>query len=126
MEAAQARAEETRKQAEAESADLRSQVDAAVTERAHAVKALQEQHDTELSRVKQEMQQRIDELSRSLQESESARVRAEKRAEGNSLSRYLLTKLRGQDASSASGDDGDAGQGGGSDKNSSSKGGSRE
>ncbi len=126
VEAAQARAEETRKQAEAESADLRSQVDAAVTERAHAVKALQEQHDTELSRVKQEMQQRIDELSRSLQESESARVRAEKRAEGNSLSRYLLTKLRGQDVPSASGDDGDAGQGGGSDKNSSSKGGSRE
>lgn len=126
VEAAQARAEETRKQAEAESADLRSQVDAAVTERAHAVKALQEQHDTELSRVKQEMQQRIDELSRSLQESESARARAEKRAEGNSLSRYLLAKLRGQDASSASGDDGDAGRGGGSDKNSSSKGGSRE
>ncbi len=123
---AQARAEEARKNAEAERAELQSQVDAAVTERAHAVKALQEQHDAELSRMKQEMQQHIDELSRSLQDSEAARVRAEKRAEGNSLSRYLLTKLRGQDASSASDDDSDAGQGGSSDKGGSSNGGSRE
>ena len=122
----QARAEEARKNAEAERAELQSQVDAAVTERAHAVKALQEQHDAELSRMKQEMQQRSDELSRSLQDSETARVRAEKRAEGNSLSRYLLTKLRGQDASSASDDDSDAGQGGSSDKGGSSNGGSRE
>ena len=126
MDDTQARAEEARKNAEAERAELQSQVDAAVTERAHAVKALQEQHDAELSRMKQEMQQRIDELSRSLQDSETARVRAEKRAEGNSLSRYLLTKLRGQDASSASDDDSDAGQGGSSDKGGSSNGGSRE
>ena len=105
MDAAQAHVEETRKSAEAESADLQSQLDAAVVERAHAVKALQDQHAAELSKLKQEMQQRIDELSHSLAESESARARAEKRAEGNSVSRYLLAKLRGQDVPSASSGD---------------------
>ena len=113
VEAAEAKAEEARKNAEAEGKELRSQMDAAARAHAQAVEAAQQQHATELEQLKQEMQQRIDELSRSLQESEQARARAEKRAEGNSLSHYLLAKLRGQEAPSADGEpqDGDSSEG---------------
>lgn len=61
------------------------------------------EHVAELAQLKQEMQQRIDQLSRSLEEAQNARIRAEKRAEGNKLSQYLLARLRGQEVSSAGG-----------------------
>ena len=42
-----------------------------------------------------EMQQRLDSLAQELEQAERDRERAERRAEGNSLSRYLLARLRG-------------------------------
>lgn len=44
------------------------------------------------------MQQRLDSLAHELEQSERDRARAERRAEGNSLSRYLLARLRGEAA----------------------------
>lgn len=48
------------------------------------------------------MQQRIGSLVRGLAEAEHKRQRAERRAEGNSLSRYLLARLRGEAGEGAS------------------------
>ena len=42
------------------------------------------------------MQQRLDALAQELEQAERNRERAERRAEGNSLSRYLLARLRGE------------------------------
>ena len=42
------------------------------------------------------MQQRLDALAQELERAERNRERAERRAEGNSLSRYLLARLRGE------------------------------
>ena len=97
--AVQSSNEEARKNHEAEEAQLRAQMDAAA--RAH--EQAQKEHAAELAQLKQEMQQRIDQLSRSLEEAQNARIRAEKRAEGNKLSQYLLARLRGQEVSSAGG-----------------------
>lgn len=52
-------------------------------------------HEAEISQVKKEMEQRISSLIHDLEQTEKARVHAEKRADGNSLSRYLLNRLRG-------------------------------
>ena len=53
--------------------------------------------EEELERVRAEMQERISGLVHELEQTEHARDRAERRAEGNSLSRYLLAKLRGEE-----------------------------
>lgn len=101
--AAQSSNEEARKNHEAEEAQLRAQMDAAARAHEQAAEQAQKEHAAELTQLKQEMQQRIDQLSRSLEEAQNARIRAEKRAEGNKLSQYLLARLRGQEVSSAGG-----------------------
>lgn len=53
-------------------------------------------HEHELEAVRAEMQQRLDSLAHELEQAERDRARAERRAEGNSLSRYLLARLRGE------------------------------
>lgn len=42
------------------------------------------------------MRQRLASLAHELEQAERDRARAERRAEGNSLSRYLLARLRGE------------------------------
>lgn len=101
--AAQSSNEEARKNHEAEEAQLRAQMDAAARAHEQAAEQAQKEHAAELAQLKQEMQQHIDQLSRSLEEAQNARIRAEKRAEGNKLSQYLLARLRGQEVSSAGG-----------------------
>lgn len=59
-------------------------------------------HERELEAVREEMQQRIGSLVRELAQAEHNRQRAERRAEGNSLSRYLLARLRGEAGERAS------------------------
>lgn len=54
--------------------------------------------EREVEAVRAEMQQRLDSLAHELEQSERDRARAERRAEGNSLSRYLLARLRGEAA----------------------------
>ncbi len=55
------------------------------------------------------MQQRLASLAHELEQAERDRARAERRAEGNSLSRYLLARLRGEAGELAAGAEGDAG-----------------
>ena len=66
-------------------------------------------HEHELEAVRVEMQQRLDSLAHELEQAERDRARAERRAEGNSLSRYLLARLRGDADEPAAGAEGDAG-----------------
>ena len=75
--------------------DLDAAQDAAAKELADALAHAQAQHAEELKRVKDEMQAKISELIADLERAERSRVKAERRAEGNSLSRYLLNRLRG-------------------------------
>lgn len=71
-------------------------------------------HEHELEAVRAEMQQRLASLTHELEQAERDRARAERRAEGNSLSRYLLARLRGEagelaaGAETAAGAEGDA------------------
>lgn len=53
-------------------------------------------HERELEAARAEMQQRLASLAHELEQAERDRARAERRAEGNSLSRYLLARLRGE------------------------------
>ena len=73
-------------------------------ERSRVLAEAQKRHEAELLRAKEEMQQRISSLISDLEKAEKARAHAEKKAEGNSLSRYLLNRLRGLD-DAAEGDD---------------------
>lgn len=66
-------------------------------------------HERELEAARAEMQQRLDSLTHELEQAERDRARAERRAEGNSLSRYLLARLRGEADEVAAGAEGDAG-----------------
>lgn len=52
--------------------------------------------EREVEAARAEMQQRLDALAQELEQAERNRERAERRAEGNSLSRYLLARLRGE------------------------------
>lgn len=52
--------------------------------------------EREVEAARAEMQQRLDALAQELERAERNRERAERRAEGNSLSRYLLARLRGE------------------------------
>ena len=63
------------------------------------------EHEVEAARA--EMQQRLDALAHELEQAVRDRARAERRAEGNSLSRYLLARLRGEADEVATGE-GDA------------------
>ena len=97
VESANASAEHMRQVADAELAELRQQMDAA--------SKAEQRHVDELAQLKQEFEQRIGQLNARLEQSERARVRAEKRAEGNRLSNYLLARLRGEAVPAASGND---------------------
>ncbi len=83
--------------------------DAAAKELAEALSRADAQYTAELERVKDEMQAKISELISDLEQAERSRARAEKRAEGNSLSRYLLNRLRGLDGSASDDNDKPAG-----------------
>ena len=68
--------------------------------------------EREVEAARAEMQQRLDSLAQELEQAERDRERAERRAEGNSLSRYLLARLRGDagegEAAGVEGDGADA------------------
>ena len=65
--------------------------------------------EREVEAARAEMQQRLDSLAQELEQAERDRERAERRAEGNSLSRYLLARLRGDasEVDAAAGAEGD-------------------
>ena len=111
--AAQAAAD--REQAASELAAAKAEAQEAETRLADAVKAhedaasqVEQRHAQELSRAKQDFEQRLAQLNARLEQSERARARAEKRAEGNKLSNYLRARLRGDDAPAVPGDAPDA------------------
>lgn len=70
------------------------------------VAAVKAAHERELEAAREEMQQRLDSLTHKLEQAERDRARAERRAEGNSLSRYLLARLRGDADEPAAGAEG--------------------
>ena len=72
-----------------------------------ALDAAAAKHAAELERSNAEAQRKITELTAALQQVERSLERAEKRAEGNSLSRYLLARLRGEEVPDGL-DDGDS------------------
>lgn len=102
--------------AKAEAQDAEERLAAAA--KAHEDAALQAEqcHARELAQAKQGFEQRLAQLNDRLEQSERARARAEKRAEGNKLSNYLRARLRGDDAPAescdASGADGSVAHGG--------------
>ena len=75
----------------------------AAKELAEALDASRKEKEAELSRVERQMEKRIASLLRDLSKMEKQRDRAKKQAEANSLSHYLLAKLRGSDGSSEEG-----------------------
>ena len=105
VEAANASAEHMCQVADAKLAELRQQMDAAANAHKEAASKAEQRHVDELAQLKQEFEQRIGQLNARLEQSERARVRAEKRAEGNRLSNYLLARLRGEAVPAASGND---------------------
>lgn len=72
-----------------------------------ALDAAAAKHAAELERANAESQRKIAELTATLKQVERSLERAEKRAEGNSLSRYLLARLRGEEVPDSA-DDGDS------------------
>lgn len=111
--AAQAAAD--REQAASEFAAAKAEAQEAETRLADAIKAhedvasqAEQRHAQELAQAKQGFEQRLAQLNARLEQSERARARAEKRAEGNKLSNYLRARLRGDDAPAVPGDAPDA------------------
>ena len=88
-------AEEARADADARAAAAKLEAGERIEQELAAAKAA---HERELEAARAEMQQRLDSLAHELEQSERDRARAERRAEGNSLSRYLLARLRGEAA----------------------------
>lgn len=86
-------AEEARADADARIAAAELEAGEHIEQEVAAVRAACER-DLEAARA--EMQQRLDALAQELERAERNRERAERRAEGNSLSRYLLARLRGE------------------------------
>lgn len=86
-------AEEARADADARIAAAELEAGERIERELAAAKAA---HERELEAVHAEMQQRLDSLAHELEQAERDRARAERRAEGNSLSRYLLARLRGE------------------------------
>ena len=107
--------------AKAEAQDAQERLAAAAKAHEDAASQAQQRHAQELAQAKQDFEQRLAQLSARLEQSERARARAEKRAEGNKLSNYLRARLRGDDApvepgdasGGASPDGADASSGGG-------------
>lgn len=99
-------AEEARADADARIAAAELEAEERIEQELAAAKAT---HEHELEAVRAEMQQRLASLAHELEQAERDRARAERRAEGNSLSRYLLARLRGEAGELAAGAEGDAG-----------------
>lgn len=99
-------AEEARADADARIATAELEAGERIEQELAAAKAA---HERELEAARAEMQQRLDSLAHELEQAERDRARAERRAEGNSLSRYLLARLRGEAGELAAGAEGDAG-----------------
>lgn len=98
--------------AKAEAQDAEARLTAAAKAHEDAASQAEQRHAQELAQAKQDFEQRLAQLNARLEQSERARARAEKRAEGNKLSNYLRARLRGDDAQAescdASGADGSA------------------
>ena len=88
-------AEEARADADARIATAEVEAGKRIEQEVAAAKAVCE-HEVEAARV--EMEQRLASLTHELEQAVRDRERAERRAEGNSLSRYLLARLRGEAA----------------------------
>lgn len=86
-------AEEARTDADARIAAAGLEAGERIEQEVAAVRAACER---EVEAARAEMQQRLDALAQELEQAERNRERAERRAEGNSLSRYLLARLRGE------------------------------
>ena len=86
-------AEEARADADARIAAAGLEAGERIEQEVAAVRAACER---EVEAARAEMQQRLDALVQELEQAERNRERAERRAEGNSLSRYLLARLRGE------------------------------
>lgn len=85
-------AEEARADADARIAAAELEAGERIEQEVAAARAACER---EVEAARAEMQQRLDSLAQELEQAERDRERAVRRAEGNSLSRYLLTRLRG-------------------------------
>ena len=70
---------------------------AASEELSRALSEAEKEHDEQLRATQKDLEERISALIADLEQAERARELAEKRAEANSLSHYLLRKLRGED-----------------------------
>ena len=92
----EAAGEEAHKKAEAQISGLKAKLESDAESHKQALAQAEEQHAAEFSRMKQELEARVADLTQSLEQEQRARARAEKRAEGNKLSHYLLAKLRGE------------------------------
>lgn len=88
-------AEEARADADARIAAAGLEAGERIEQEVAAVRAACER---EVEAARAEMQQRLDALAQELEQAERNRERAERRAEGNSLPRYLLARLRGEAA----------------------------
>ena len=88
-------AEEARADADARIAAAGLEAGERIEQEVAAVRAACER---EVEAARAEMQRRLDALAQDLEQAERNRERAERRAEGNSLSRYLLARLRGEAA----------------------------
>ena len=77
--------------------DLAQARAAASEELSRALSEAEKEHDEQLQATQKDLEERISALIADLEQAERARERAEKRAEANSLSHYLLNKLRGGD-----------------------------
>lgn len=106
-EAADARVEEAQRDAAAAARELEGVRQQAADDKQAALDAAAAKHAAELERANAEAQRKIAELTAALQQVERSLERAEKRAEGNSLSRYLLARLRGEEVPDGL-DDGDS------------------
>lgn len=95
-------AEEARADADARIATAELEAGERIEQELAAAKAA---HERELQAARAEMQQRLDSLAHELELAQRDRARAERRAEGNSLSRYLLARLRGEAGEPAAGAD---------------------
>ena len=95
--------------AKAEAQDAEKRLAAAAKAHEDAVSLAEQRHARELAQVKRDFEQRLAQLNVRLEQSERARARAEKRAEGNKLSNYLRARLRGDDVPAVPGDAPDAG-----------------
>ena len=94
--------------AKAEAQEAEERFAAAAKAHEDAASQAEQRHARELAQARRDFEQRLAQLNARLEQSERARTRAEKRAEGNKLSNYLRARLRGDDAPAVPGDVPDA------------------